>query len=276
MIKPSLVEEGARWQVGDDLAKWMNGLSVGVAAEVSDALEQGASFAAGELFVPALVASAWPELVAAEMGLPGNCPLGLDLRLQGALGRAGCKLKARWLQPGKTIPAPGEEVRGCWITWSGKEYRLQAPLAEIIEQVKVFNQIDANDLDRQFRAWAVIRGCLGEEAADHLTDGFLKGLRVVTASAFTWRIQTDERGNVQLAPSLLTERRTEDGQDTEHVAALPVADEEIFVKRLDQLREGWKLAVVGSNGLTRITGFTHLWQRSLSRSRCSIRSMPMT
>lgn len=238
MIKPSLVEEGARWQVGDDLAKWMNGLSVGAAAEVSDALEQGASFAAGELFVPALVASAWPELVAAEMGLPGNCPLGLDLRLQGALGRAGCKLKARWLQPGKTIPAPGEEVRGCWITWSGKEYRLQAPLAEIVEQVEVFNQIDANDLDGQFRAWSVIRGCLGEAAADHLTDGFLKGLRVVTASAFTWRIQTDELGHVQLAPSLLTERRTDDGQDTELVAALPAADEEIFVKRLDQLREG--------------------------------------
>lgn len=238
MIKPSLVDDGGLWAIGEDFTSWLNGLSVRAAAEVSAALEQGAVLQAGELRVPALLISSWPESVATELGLPPNCPLALDLRLQGALGREGAKLSARWLQPGKTIPARDVSQTGAVLKWSDRDFRLQAPLTEIVQQVEVFNQVQPEDLDGQFRAWSVIRACLGESAATQLTDGFLKSLRVITASAFTWRIQTDDRGNLQLAPSLLTERLSEDGQRTEHVSALPPAEEEIFAQRLDQLREG--------------------------------------
>lgn len=238
MTKPSLADSGAAWAVGEDLTSWVSRLSVSAASTVSQALDHGATHVAGMLSVPGPLLSAWPELVANELGLPPNCPLGLDLRLQGALGRDDAKLSARWLQPGKMIPARDATVRGPWLEWSGSIFRLQAPLAEIFQQVEVFNLIAPSDLDGQFKAWAEIRACLGEAAADQLSDGFLKSLRVVTASAFTWRIQTDAHGNLQLAPSLLSEQLSADGQRTEHVPALPPVDEDVFVQRLDQLREG--------------------------------------
>lgn len=238
MTKTSWVEREASWQVGADLSAWVNSLTVLAATHVAQALESGARCEGGVLSVPAQSFTAWPELVALELGLPANCPLGLDLRLTGTLGKAGASLTARWLQPGKTIPARDVDVQGAWLQWQGKTYRLQAPLFEITERVAAFNQIAVDDIDAQFKAWADIRLCLGDESASTLTDGFLKGLRVVTASALTWRIQTDERGQVQLSPSLLSEKQSRDGLSSEHVPALTPADEDVFIDRLDRLREG--------------------------------------
>ena len=238
MIRPSLVEGSACWRVGKDISKWVNALSVGAATAVSQALERGAVHRCDQLFVPVDQVSRWPETVAQELGLPPNCPLALDLRLSGALGRDGAKLAGRWLQPGKTIPARDVEVRDGWLYRGDQVFRLQAPLAEIVGQVEAFNRLPSDDRDGQFRVWAGIRACLGDDAANQLTDGFLKSLRVVTASAFTWLIRTDKLGQIELVPNLLTEQHSEDGQTSELVAALPPADGEVFANRLDQLQEG--------------------------------------
>lgn len=238
MTKPSLVEGGACWRVGPDLSPWLQELSVGAATAVHQALEQGAVQNGDQLFVSVDLLSRWPEGVAVELGLPPNCPLALDLRLSGALGRDGAKLVGRWLQPGKTIPTRDVEVRGGWLHRGDQVFRLQAPLVGIAGQVEAFNRLPSDDRDGQFRVWASIRACLGDDAASQLTDGFLKGLRVVTASAFTWLIRTDKLGQIELVPSLLTERHSEDGQTAEMVAALPPADSEVFVNRLDQLQAG--------------------------------------
>ena len=238
MIRPSLVEGSACWRVGKDISKWVNALSVGAATAVSQALERGAVHRCDQLFVPVDQVSRWPETVAQELGLPPNCPLALDLRLSGALGRDGAKLAGRWLQPGKTIPARDVEVRDGWLYRGDQVFRLQAPLAEIVGQVEAFNRLPSDDRDGQFRVWAGIRACLGDDAANQLTDGFLKSLRVVTASAFTWLIRTDKLGHIELVPNLLTEQHSEDGQTSELVAALPPADGEVFANRLDQLQEG--------------------------------------
>lgn len=238
MIKPSLVDGGASWRVGQSLSQWLEALSVSAATAVSQALEEGAAQRGEQLFVPTSLLSRWPEAVALELGLPPNCPLALDLRLSGALGRDGAKLTGRWLRPGKTIPARDVEVRNDWLYRGEQVFRLQAPFFEIAQQVDAFNQLPSDDRDGQFRVWAKIRASLGDEAADHLTDGFLKNLRVVTASAFTWLIRTDQHGQIELVPSLLTEQRSEDGLTTELVAALPPVDDEVFANRLDQMQEG--------------------------------------
>lgn len=237
MTKPSLVDNGATWQLSSDLQSWLSAMSISAAAALAEAIEQGAVHQNSQVFVPAHLLSVWPEKVAAELGLPPNCPLGLDIRLQGAIGREGGRLNLRWLQPGKTIPAKDVSLQGCWLHWSERVFRLQAPLEQILREVEAFNRVDAKDLDAQFKAWASIRSSLGE-AADQLTDGFLRSLRVVTASAFTWRIHKDKQGDIQLAPALLTEQLGDDGQRMEHVPALTPADEELFAKRLDDLREG--------------------------------------
>jgi hypothetical protein len=238
VTKPSLIDGGALWGVVADVPTWLGGLSVGAATVLSEALEQGVEQRGTDLFVPARLISLWPEAVALELGLPPNCPLALDLRLSGALGREGARLTARWLQPGRTIPARDASVRDGWLHRGQDVYRLQAPLVEIAELVEAFNRLSPTDIEGQFRVWSSIRRCLGDEAAAQLTDGFLKSLRVVTASAFTWRIETDASGHVQLVPSLLTEQLSDDGQSQRQVAALPRADEELFADRLDQLREG--------------------------------------
>ena len=238
MIKPSLVEGSACWRVGKDISQWVNALSIGAATAVNQALERGADQKGDLLLVPVEQVSRWPETVAQELGLPPNCPLALDLRLSGALGRDGAKLAARWLQPGKTIPARDVEVRDGWLYRGEQVFRLQAPLAEIARQVEAFNCLPSDDRDGQFRVWAGIRACLGDDAASQLTDGFLKSLRVVTASAFTWLIRTDKLGQIELVPNLLIEQHSEDGQTSEMVAALPPVDSEVFANRLDQLEEG--------------------------------------
>jgi len=233
-----LVDGGANWRVGQDVSQWLDTLSVGAATAVSQALEEGAAQQAEKLFVPTGLLSRWTEAVALELGLPPNCPLALDLRLSGALGRDGAKLAGRWLQPGKTIPARDVEVRDGWLYRGEQMCRLQAPLFEIARQVEAFNQLPSDDRDGQLRVWAGIRASLGDDATGELTDGFLKSLRVVTASAFTWLIRTDTHGQIDLVPSLLTERQSEDGQTTELVAALPPVDGEVFANRLDQMQEG--------------------------------------
>ncbi|MEK8048125.1 DEAD/DEAH box helicase [Ideonella margarita] len=238
MTKPSLVDHGAEWAVGLGLDAWVAELSIAAATAVYEALEAGARFEDGVLYAPALALSRWPEAVAQELGLPPNVPLGLDIRLQGTLGKSDSKLLSRWLQPGRSIAARDASLRGCWLEWGGNTYRLQAPLWEVVELANAFNRVDSADMDGQFKAWASIRECLGDDAAERLSDGFLRSLRVVTASALTWQIQLDGNGQPQLAPSLLTEKLSDDGQRTEHVPALLPVDESTFVQRLDQLREG--------------------------------------
>lgn len=238
MIKPSLDDEGAYWRVEQDLSLWLSALSVTAATLIHQALEQRAVVQDGQLFVPVDQISRWPERVTQELGLPPNSPYGLDLRLSGALGKEGAKLSVRWLQTGKTIPARDVEARGAWLYRSDQVFRLQAPLLEVVVQVAAFNRLGFDDRDGQFRVWARIRACLGDAATNQLTDGFLKSLRVVSASAFTWNIRTDQQGQIELVPILLTERPSEDGQTTEMVGALPSAEGEIFANRLDQMHEG--------------------------------------
>ena len=238
MTKPLLVEGGACWRTDMDFSQWLETLSIGAATAVHQALEQGAEQSGNQLVVSVDLLSRWPETIARELGLPPNCPLALDLRLNGALGRDGAKLTGRWLQPGKTIPARDVEVRDGWLYRGDQVFRLQVPLADIARHVDAFNHLPSDDRDGQFRIWADIRACLGDDAASQLTDGFLKNLRVVTASAFTWLIRTDQYGQIELMPSLLTQRHSEDGQTTELISALPLADSEVFANRLDQLQEG--------------------------------------
>lgn len=238
MIKPSLVKGGACWSIEHDILQWLDSLSVGAATAVNQALDQGAMQPNDQIVIPIGRLSYWSETVASELGLPPNCPLALDLRLTGALGRDGAKLTSRWLQPGKTIPAREVEIRDGWLYRGDQVFRLQAPLAEIVGYVETFNQLAFNDRDGQLRVWAGIRASLGDAAANQLTDDFLKGLRVVTASAFTWLIRTGSDGQIQLIPSLLTERHSDDGQTIQLVPALPPTDSEMFAKRLDEMQEG--------------------------------------
>jgi hypothetical protein len=238
MTETSWNDDTACWRVGTDINVWMQSLSVHAASVVAISLDGGGRLEQGMLQVPANLFCGWPESVARELGLPPNCPLTLDLRLSGTLGKPGAQLSARWLQPGKTIPARGASHHGAWLDWNEKTYRLQAPLHAVVQQVQTFNRIAHDDIDAQFRCWAGIRTALGDDAAEQLTDGLLKSLRVVVASAVTWRIQTDTDGHLQLNPSLLSQRLSEDGQSSEFTAALTPNDEAVFTQRLDQLREG--------------------------------------
>jgi hypothetical protein len=109
---------------------------------------------------------------------------------------------------------------------------------DVLGLIGQFNNAQGGVVEEQFRVWARIRGLLGEPEAAGLTDGFLRGFRVVTASALTFGISTDEKGDLQIDPVLLTAQRASEGEETEHLRALTEADEQLFPRRLDQLREG--------------------------------------
>ncbi|NBR33068.1 MAG: hypothetical protein EBT84_13130, partial [Sphingomonadaceae bacterium] len=190
------------------------------------------------LSVPAAVVATWSETAATQLGLPTNAPLAFDIRLSGAMGKPGAQIGVRWLQPGKTTTARDVTADGLWLNYQDKSYRIHSPIFEVLGLVDRFNQTREASIDEQFRLWAAIRTALGDSGAEQLTDGFLRSFRVITASALSFSIRTDARGDVQLDPVLLTESREASDGGPSTVRALSEADEELFPQRLDQLREG--------------------------------------
>jgi superfamily II DNA or RNA helicase len=238
-VKVELHSDGARWAIDGSIRDWVDHLPVQAAVAVTCHVEDKPElWSASVLEVPGRVVSTWNQTAAVHLGLPPNVPLALDIRLSGAMGKPGAKIEGRWLQPGKSVSARGVSRAGVWLEWQQKTFRVHSPLYEVLELVELFNSAPEQSLEEHFRIWARIREVLGAEASSHITDGFLRALRVVTATALTFGIRQDERGELQIDPVLLIGRSEESDQGIRHERALTEADEALFPKRLDQLREG--------------------------------------
>ncbi len=193
--------------------------------------------------------AALPEHAAVSIGLPPNAPLALDIRARGVLGKPGCELDLRWLQPGKTIPARGASVSGPWLDWEGRRFRIPFAIYDTLRAAHCFNALrdSGNEtLDQQFKAWADIRAALGEESANQLTDHYLRSFRVVVPSTFTLTIVEDGKGGLQLNPVLLRDEPGVDPGSSRSVRALTEADEDTMVRRLDEIRAGAQAFPLGS------------------------------
>lgn len=233
-----LTSAGATWRVSD-VDGWIASLPVTAASAVANSLEDGGANAIAEgLQASAQSVARWSESAAAALGLPPSTPLGFDIRLSGAMGKPGASIAVRWLQPGRTVPVRDAVRDGVWLKSADRTWRIPSPIFDVLALVDAFNAAPQDSLEDQFRLWAQIRSQLGDGNADALTDGFLRSFRVVTASALTFSITTDSRGDVQIDPVLLTSRRAAEGEAMEQVRALTEVDEALFPKRLDQLREG--------------------------------------
>lgn len=233
-----LVPAGAIWRLSD-IDQWMAGLPITAASAIANSLEDGGAKSVSEgLEASARAVASWSESAATALGLPSSTPLGFDIRLSGAMGKPGASIVVRWLQPGRTVPTREALQEGPWLRSGDRVWRIPSPIFEVLALIDAFNAAPKDSLEDQFRLWAQIRGHLGEDNAGALTDGFLRSFRVVTASALTFSITTDARGDVQIDPVLLTSRRAPDGEALEQVRALTEVDEALFPQRLDQLREG--------------------------------------
>ncbi len=236
---PHRIAASVTWALPCTAAQWLEALPTHAAAALSVYLaDNPTALQASTLTVPAAVVATWSASVATALSLPPNAPLGFDLRLSGALGKPGACITVRWLQPGKTVAARDVQTDGLWLTWQEQPYRIASPMFEVLGLMEQFNQAGSSGYEEQFRIWAHIRQTLGDTASDQLTDGFLRNLRVVTATALTFAINTDSHGDVQLDPVLLSSRRADEGEGTQQVRALLEGDEALFPKRLDQLPSG--------------------------------------
>jgi len=240
-VNPNLSPNAVSWPLpAGGLDAWLTALAVPAASAVAQSVETGlAAVQDGALRMQAQAVATLPELAARALGLPPRAPYGFDIRLSGGMGRPGSSLGVRWLQPGRTVPARGVTHTGLWVyDADGSPFRIASPVFDVLGLIGQFNNAQGGVVEEQFRVWARIRGLLGEPEAAGLTDGFLRGFRVVTASALTFGISTDEKGDLQIDPVLLTAQRASEGEETEHLRALTEADEQLFPRRLDQLREG--------------------------------------
>lgn len=238
-MKVDLTSHGVSWELDANVSTWHSTLPIQAASALNDFLVDHPELLQERIFsVPAAVIATWSETAALQLGLPANCPLAFDVRLSGAMGKPGAQISVRWLQPGKTVTARDVSTVGPWLNYQGKNYRINSPIFEVLGLVDRFNQMQEASIEEQFRLWAGIRSALGDSGADQLTDSFLRSFRVITASALTFSIRTDARGDVQLDPVLLTESRDTSDGGAANVRALSEADEELFPQRLDQLREG--------------------------------------
>lgn len=233
-----LASEGVVWRVPDADA-WIASLPVVAASAIANSIEDGSVRVIGNAVeASANAVASWSESAAVGLGLPSSTPLGFDIRLNGAMGKPGASIVARWLQPGRTVPVRDAVRDGPWLRSGDCNWRIPSPIFDVLEVVDRFNTARQDSREEQFRLWAEIRGHLGDDNANALTDGFLRSFRVVTASALTFSITTDSLGQVQIDPVLLTSRRAAEGETMEQVRALTEVDEALFPKRLDQLREG--------------------------------------
>lgn len=233
-----LSSAGATWRVSD-VDGWIAGLPVTAASAIANSLEDGGASAVAEgLQASAPSIARWSESAATSLGLPPSTPLGFDIRLSGSMGKPGASIAVRWLQPGRTVPVRDAVREGAWLKSGDRTWRIPSPIFDVLALVDGFNTAPQDSMEDQFRQWAQIRAQLGDENADALTDSFLRSFRVVTASALTFSITTDARGDVQIDPVLLTSRRAAEGEAMEQVRALTEVDEALFPKRLDQLRDG--------------------------------------
>ena len=238
-MKLDLTPYGVTWHLDTTVSNWLASLPIQAASALNEFVaDHPEVLHQASLAVPAAIVAPWSETAASQLGLPANCPLAFDVRLSGAMGKPGAQISVRWLQPGKTITARDVATDGLWLTFQGKPYRVNSPIYEVLGLVERFNQTQDATIEEQFRLWAGIRAALGDSGADRLTDSFLRSFRVITASALTFSIRTDARGDVQLDPVLLIDKQEEDGAAGSQVRALSEADEELFPQRLDQLREG--------------------------------------
>jgi hypothetical protein len=233
-----LNSDGATWCVGD-VDGWLAGLPVTAASAIANSLEDGGAKAVDQgVQASSQTVARWSESAATALGLPPSTPLGFDIRLSGSMGKPGASIAVRWLQPGRTVPVRDAVREGVWLKSGERTWRIPSPIFDVLVLVEGFNAAPQDSMEDQFRLWAQIRAKLGEENANALTDGFLRSFRVVTASALTFSITTDARGDVQVDPVLLTSRRAAEGEAMEQVRALTEVDEALFPKRLDQLRDG--------------------------------------
>ena len=238
-MRIDLTPNGVSWSFNQTVESWFKDLPIQAAAAVNDYLSDRADdLQAKTLHVPAATVASWSATVAQQMGLPPNVPLAFDIRLTGTMGRPGAHISVRWLQPGKSIPARDVVRNGLWLTYQDKNYRINSPIYDVLTPVELFNESKESSVEDQFRLWLRIREALGETLSTQLTDGFLRSFRVITASALTFSIRTDAHGDVQLDPVLLTDKREDSGENLQKVPALSEVDEELFPRRLDQLREG--------------------------------------
>lgn len=245
-MKLDLSSTGVTWYAEQTIADWLGTLPIPSAAVIDSYCTDMPQYLAGtSLSIPAGVVTSWPETAAIGLGLPGNCPLGFDLRLSGAMGRPGAEINVRWLEPGRTIGARGVEVDGLWISHNKKTYRIQAPLYEVLKIADDFNSKQGVHLEEQFRLWSRIRECLGEERATDLTDGFLRSFRVMSASAFTLSLDVDALGDVQLAPVLLAKQSNGEIDTDQIVQALTPAEADRVPDLLDRMREGASAFALG-------------------------------
>lgn len=238
-MKLELTPQGVSWQLDTAVSTWFSSLSIQAATALNEHFVDHPELLSQQSFaVPAEIVASWPEGAALDLGLPANCPLAFDVRLSGAMGKPGAQISVRWLQPGKTVTARDVTHDELWLTFQGKKYRINTPIFEVLGLVDRFNQTREATIEEQFRLWAEIRSALGDDGADQITDSFLRSFRVITASALTFSIRTDARGDVQLDPVLLTENHNAEDGGATTVRALSEADEDLFPQRLDQLREG--------------------------------------
>ncbi len=201
-MKVDLTSLGLCWELDSNVATWHSSLPIQAATALNEFLVDHSELLQERSFsVPAEVVATWSETAAMQLGAPANCPLAFDVRLSGAMGKPGAQINVRWLQPGKTVTARDVTADGLWLNYQGKAYRINSPIYEVLGLVDRFNQTKDASIEEQFRLWAGIRSALGDSGADQLTDSFLRSFRVITASALTFSIRTDARGDVNSTPS---------------------------------------------------------------------------
>lgn len=240
-MRYEILDDGIKLSFDSSVADWIDNVSDdlrALAARIAaDCESSEIDTTSNEIVLGNEIVSAWPEHVARQAGLPRNAIFPLDLKLSKGLGHPGATLSIRWLQPSSTLPLSAPPtIKGIQIVVAEQPFRLSYPYVETIRLVNDFNAASESNPDEQFRIWSKIRQTLGEDSVESLTETFLRSFRVITADSFTFSFATDNSGEIQLVPVLMTNGDYDQNElKPKKVRALLEVEEERFASRLDDL-----------------------------------------
>ena len=238
-----ILDDGVRFDFEKSLCDWADSVENSIlplaGRLLSDCANNEISDASPSFILPNEIVAAWPESIALLAGFPKIVPFPLDLKLSRGLGQPGAQLSLRWLKAASTLPlSQTPTIKGVLIEVAGYKFRLSYPIVKTIQLAEKFNAASDSNPDEQFRIWSEIRNALGEDAVSNLTESFLRSFRVVTADAFSFSFSTDEHGDLQIIPVLMTDADLDlDETLPRKNRALLEAEEEKFAARLDDLPE---------------------------------------
>jgi len=209
---------------GTRLADWLDAQTEDEEGQVRVAIESEGVLSVSDQTIAILT-----ESEAALVGAPAPSALSIDVASSGQLYDPGFHLALHYVRPGGVRVAAVRQ--GAFLRYDGKIWRLPDPLYSAACAAEQLSAPISNESDR-VRLFALLKSALPDELQANLSDGYVRQLRLLYASAFSLDLELSH-GDVRFSPRLFAREAVidlDEGElvDAETIALLAPHEHDVF------------------------------------------------